>query len=321
MIIKLVLGLGLVNISSSLIPIEHITASDHLTLSNLPDVIHHLDIQKYALQGAVAGGCRGLARGLTYPFDTIKTLEQVNRGRRYTRESGVSILTYISKLFSGVTPAVLSAVPANAVFFAVYRTLELITGTYHLTPFHSSLLTRIIITSIATFPQNSFKIPFEVVKQRMQTMEGASRLQVLQRIMSEHGPQGLFVGGNAQLLRELPYNAIQMTVFEYIREAYHSSSFHHLSLDELNLSALCGLFASFIAALLTQPADVIKTKIMAEDNERDDSNIVHIVKSIYKTEGILCVITNSSQITSLGWKGFFVGLEARLALVSIGGNA
>lgn len=290
MLRQLLLGVCFGSFSLAFIPIEHITASDHLTLSNLPDVIHHLDIQKYALQGAVAGGCRGLARGLTFPFDTIKTLEQVNRGSHLSRTNGISLQAYLSKLFSGVTPAVISAVPANSVFFAVYKTLELISGTYKITAFHSALVTRIIITTIATLPQNSFKIPFEVMKQRMQTMEGASRLKILKDIIAQHGPQGLFIGGNAQLLREIPYNAIQMTVFEYARELYHSSSLHSISLDELNLSAMCGLLASFIAALLTQPADVIKTKIMANDEEskaegKASANIVQIVRSIHQNEG------------------------------------
>jgi hypothetical protein len=36
----------------------------------------HIDLVKYAAEGALAGGLRALSRGLTFPLDTIKTWTQ-----------------------------------------------------------------------------------------------------------------------------------------------------------------------------------------------------------------------------------------------------
>jgi solute carrier family 25 S-adenosylmethionine transporter 26 len=178
-----------------------------------------------------------------------------------------------------------------------------------LDPFPSKLIERIIISSIATLPQNSIKIPFEVIKQKMQTTGGqVSRDDVIKEIMSTQGFKGFFVGSNAQLLRELPYNAIQMSMFEFLQDLYVSAGLK--GTNDAYMAAIGGLFASCFAALWTQPADVIKTKIMAGDNSDIISptsgapNIVHIVKEIYSKEG---------------WRGFFVGFKPRLALVSLGG--
>jgi solute carrier family 25 (mitochondrial S-adenosylmethionine transporter), member 26 len=283
---------------------------DHSHLISLQQVIGHLDIPKYALEGAVAGGCRGLARGLTFPFDTIKTLEQVDRSDDIlSKKEGDSDEAYFAKIFRGITPAVVSAIPANAAFFIVYKSLEVISESCY--PFPSKLMERIFISSVATFPQNSIKIPFENVKQKMQTSSGMSRAEIIVNILKYQGVKGFFIGGNAQLLRELPYNAIQMSVFELSREMYHSNPLVHIgNFDEATLSAVSGFIACGIAALLTQPADVIKTKIMANDESLrenavvESSNVGTIVRNIYEKEGL---------------KGFFVGLLPRLALVSIGG--
>ena len=64
------------------------------------------------------------------------------------------------------------------------------------------------------------------------------------------------------MLRELPFNAIQMTLFQTFKETFDSPlSLMHIS-DPTIISAYFGLIASTLAALLTQPVDVIKTKLM-----------------------------------------------------------
>lgn len=324
--ICLLLPSSILSFSLHELPSLHIL-QDHL--SCFDHVLHQLDVQRYAVEGAIAGGCRALARGATFPFDTWKTLEQVDgaadliippplpsssSSSSYSSGSGSSSSSAISPkldfnaLFSGVTPAVLSAIPANAAFFVVYKSLEVLCSTYFpLSPSTSAasmkLMQRILITSIATLPQNSIKIPFEVVKQRLQTSNGASRKEIISSIYRSHGWKGFFVGGNAQLLRELPYNAIQMCAFEYLKESYHIAA-----MSDASFSALSGLFSSSLAALFTQPVDVVKTKIMAADEDVsssvEDRNIVTIVKTTMASEG---------------WRGFFVGLKPRIALVSVGG--
>lgn len=275
------------------------------------------DIYRYLVIGSAAGGLRALSRGITYPFDTIKTLSQASDGdtRAYTK--GAPKLS-IGLYFRGVLPAVLSAIPANALFFMFYNTMIiwsscLLGDTNHVVGEQELLIRRMIISAVATLPQNAIKIPFELIKQRAQTSPTLSYLEIYRQLVTSIGWRGLYRGGGAQLIREIPYNAFQMAIFallvdlvgDYLHEDVSSSP---------TFSAVLGLLASSSAALLTQPADVIKTKMMTDTipNEQLMSNqasnpvqnLVRCVREVYIDEGSA---------------GFFVGLRERLYIVTIGG--
>jgi hypothetical protein len=67
-------------------------------------------------------------------------------------------------------------------------------------------------------------------------------------------------------------------------------------------SGLVGLAAAAVAALVTQPADTIKTRMMKEDG------------ASYSVATMAVKIWRAS-----GWQGLYVGLVSRMLLVSIGG--
>lgn len=54
--------------------------------------------------------------------------------------------------------------------------------------------------------------------------ENGNSLQALQSILRAEGVGGLFVGGREQLIREIPFNAIQFTVYEVSQSATRSLS-------------------------------------------------------------------------------------------------
>ena len=90
---------------------------------------------------------------------------------------------------------------------------------------------------------------------------------------------GFYVGGNAQLLREIPFNAIQMALFTTFKDKWAVISTTELPAiggihDPTVVAAGIGLMASTIAALLTQPADVIKTKLMTGMTSSSAGNCV-----------------------------------------------
>ena len=296
---------------------------------------------QFAVQGAVAGGCRALSRGLTFPFDTLKTLEQTgtpstdkNDGSEITQEVIVSKLkTLLSKeYFSGIFPAVASAVPANAVFFVVYNYFQTIAASdcvLHYfsvadTDFYQGasvlFIERLLFSAVATLPQNAIKIPAELIKQRAQVQPNTNLLALLQQaIRPPFGIRGLYQGGGAQLIREIPYNAIQMATFQLFKESLASSSIvSPFGLGSASISGVLGLVAAAIAAVLTQPADVIKTKVMTATEENytsEDGQQNHLI-----TEESYGIIKTAKNIyANEGLNGFFVGLTPRLILVSLGG--
>ena len=304
----------------------------HLT----PEALHssalcleeqHLDYVKFLIQGSVAGGARALSRGLTFPLDTMKTLEQATTSDMELAGAGTNKLRG-KNIFNGVLPTVITAIPANALFFLVYNTLDTVLPCYlhqdSLTGsavIPNSLLERLVISIVATLPQNAIKIPGELLKQRAQTRSDRSMVDLMKEALAEGGLGGLYVGGLAQLAREIPYNAIQMASFQSLKDEYArrgisefvndvilnndwNNRYFHLVVDKSSSAAVLGLLAAALACVLTQPFDVIKTRYMtARAGSR--LRLGSVLKEIVDSEGA---------------GGFFNGLLPRLLLVSIGGS-
>ncbi|CAN0379512.1 unnamed protein product, partial [Scytosiphon promiscuus] len=122
-----------------------------------------------------------------------------------------------------IISVVLQAGPSNAAFFLFYDALNAIGAATILgagggVPPSGSLLPSAVhlgASSIATVPSNLLRTPAEVVKQRLQVgQESGNSLQALLSIVRAEGVGGLFVGGKEQLIREIPFNAVQFTVYE-----------------------------------------------------------------------------------------------------------
>ena len=99
------------------------------------------------------------------------------------------------------------------------------------------------------------------------------------------------------MLREVPFNSIQMATFYWLKDDVHV-----MAEDPLMQSAVLGLVAAGAAALATQPADTIKTRLMKADG--GDENVASMTVKIWRASGL---------------RGLYVGLGSRLLLVSLGG--
>ena len=291
--------------------------TDHVALSFVPphgdltSCASHvsLDIVSYGISGAASGGSRALARFLSYPLDTLKTIQQAESLEQIVLQQRDKPRD-VSSLFRGVALAVCSAVPANSVFLVVFSSLEA-----YLPCVSSSddalvrLGQRILISAIATVPQNLIKIPAELLKQRAQLADfegGAVSLASVLADVKRLGLKGLYQGGTAMMLREVPFNGVQMATFFYLREASLVSLgqqwVQRLDLDPVVYSGALGLVAAGFAALITQPADTIKTRLMKVN--AGNETIFSVAEKINEKRGL---------------RGFYVGLKSRLALVSAGG--
>lgn len=66
---------------------------------------------------------------------------------------------------------------------------------------------------LASLPSNAVRIPAEVLKQRVQAQVEKDSFTAAKNIIRDEGVSGLYQGGGAQLIRELPFNAVQFMVF------------------------------------------------------------------------------------------------------------
>jgi solute carrier family 25 (mitochondrial S-adenosylmethionine transporter), member 26 len=276
----------------------------------------------YATSGGLAGAFRSLSRVFTYPFDTVKTIEQCDAELRPKQ------INY----FRGMWLSTLAAIPANAIFFVIYYFLEHWQSCTHLiesssnsatssssVSASSSLLDRLFFSALATIPQNLIKVPAEVVKQRTQIKGTQTIVEVGKELIEQEGWAGLYRGSNALLIREIPYNSLQMVFYEALMEYQANGLMTLLSLDHKIIASIFGLFAASLAAFLTQPADVIKTKLMTATSSTEEEEKAWQIQSLLRWSEWSIVQACQSIYQTTGWKGFFAGLLPRLGIVSIGG--
>lgn len=185
------------------------------------------------------------------------------------------------------------------------------------------------IIAIATFPQNAIKIPAELVKQRAQIRQTSDVILLIKESVKDKGIQGLYVGGYAQLLREIPYNSFQMAFYELFMDNMKYNLIFKAFYNEIDkglLAAILGLIAASLSAILTQPADVIKSRLMTRnnknilDNNSADVNIA-LDNNSYNSNNIKSGFLDTviEIFNKEGLSGFFIGLKPRLLIVSIGG--
>ena len=321
------------------------------------------DLLQYATTGAAAGASRSVSRALSFPFDTLKTLAQADtRGNATTQKSINMDSLSFRQYFRGVLPIVIGAIPAQATFFTTYHILEVWTNCIIAHSDSSGMgmeqvkfIQRLMIAALASLPTNVFKVPVEVWKQdsqlsnrdltfqnfvqqataeaRQEEAQQFSEGRITRLIPSvgTSGIGGIYRGGYSMLLREIPYTALQFSFYGALNEGgfFSFEDNSALWIDTLHQSlalhsAIVGTVAAALATFGTQPADVIKTRMMTSefalrernkqrlgavstrgaDSSRASASIIDSAVELYKTRGVA---------------GFFVGLKSRLALTTVGG--
>jgi len=197
------------------------------------------------LPGGIAGTSVDVA---LFPIDTIKTRCQSQQG--FVKAGGVR------GIYSGLSAAVSGSAPSAALFFATYETVK---------PFASRVFSdrpvvvQAVSASIGECVASFARVPSEVVKQRMQAGQYNSVKEALRSIMSTEGIRGFYHGHFATVAREVPFSFIQFPIWERLKKEWAA---HRGGPTSAWQGALCGAIAGSIAAAVTTPLDVAKTRHM-----------------------------------------------------------
>lgn len=236
------------------------------------------------LSGAVAGFT---VDAFLFPLDTLKTRLQVANS-----PSGAALFKGI---YAGFGPAVLASAPAAAAFFGVYdytkKKLGEILG--------DSPRVHVLAAAAGDVAGSSVRAPFEVIKQRLQAgMYGSARQAVMGTLRTE-GVGGLFKGYGSLIVRELPFDALQFPLYEYLKKVGAKKRGRALETWE---TCICGSMAGGVSAAVTTPLDVVKTRLMVTTGKY--KGIVDGLAKIGREEGM---------------KGLFAGVVPRVIWISLGG--
>ena len=226
----------------------------------------------------VAGGVAGTFTDISlFPLDTVKTrLQSGGRGNGQIFRG----------LYQGLGPAALASAPSAALFFGTYEYSKKFVAESPVGHGQAAVAGEVVSAL--------FKVPFEVVKQRLQATKSQSAWTVFRDIYAREGYRGAYAGLGATLAREIPFGFIQMPVYEYLKRWVKKDGQELTTVEACG----CGAVAGGLAAAATCPIDVWKTRLMLGNPEAT-------ILSIGRTEGIAAL---------------FSGVVPRVLWISVGGS-
>jgi len=147
------------------------------------------------------------------------------------------------------------------------------------------------------------RVPVEIVKTRMMTGADSGFVECFKRILKHDGVLGLYTGFWSLAFRELPFTLIEMTLYEHMRTYWVSRSG---KASDQALSGwdncIIGSLADGSSGFVTNPFDVVKSRLMNMAGEDGDHGIFNIIAEVLKTKGAWGMMDGSVARTV--WMGF-----------------
>ncbi|XP_003702984.1 mitochondrial glycine transporter isoform X1 [Megachile rotundata] len=243
------------------------------------------------LKSFLAGSLSGTFSTILFqPLDLIKTRLQsrVNLHLDASKSGTLGTIIHIVQkenvfgLWRGMTPSITRVVPSVGLYFSSLHWLK---HTLHLedplTPTEAMLLG---IT--ARSMSGALLIPITVVKTRFESevYKYNSIGEALKLIYKQEGVRGLSRGLVPTLLRDAPFSGLYLMFYTELKSlVIETDSSCNKSLAVTHFS--CGILAGIFASIVTQPADVIKTKMQLYPSEF--KGVFYSVFRIYEKYGVL----------------------------------
>lgn len=150
-------------------------------------------------------------------------------------------------------------------------------------------LARFLCAAFAMLVCSFILVPGEVLKTRLQAGSVASLSMAVASILQTDGWRGFFAGYYATLVRDIPYTMLELGIYENLkllfqkwRKPNNTRGVENAN-DELFAAAITGA----IAAFLTTPLDLVKTKLMMQSGSVVAySGVVDVLQQLYADGGV-----------------------------------
>ncbi|KAG5933023.1 hypothetical protein E4U53_001121, partial [Claviceps sorghi] len=266
---------------------------------------------------------------LVYPLDTIKTRFQ-SQDYLATYGSSKQKALALRGLYQGIGSVVLATLPAAGLFFSTYEQAKTVLG--NALPVHESLV-HSSASAVAEMASCLVLAPAEVIKQNAQMLrekpgsassasssrgkiaamaQKSTSLQAFRQLAGGDSATRLFTGYTALVARNLPFTALQFPIFERLRSWAWGRREAGRREDQTRGIGETGVIAGLsaggagaLAALVTTPSDVVKTRMMVMAGRADGAGSWSVVKMVYRERGL---------------RGFFRGGLFRSGWTAIGSS-
>jgi len=253
------------------------------------------------------------------PFDTVKTVQQMNSFQSGILATASQIVHRrgMHGLWAGAGVTVFGSMPSVAVYFSTFNSCKGRLAAIlpaHYRPF-AIALAAMIANSLACV----LRVPYEVLKHRMQMERHANLGAAIAFSLREEGMFGMFNGGKLaiQVLRDVPYAMITAVCYECLQGMMNNRIDRLNKRESLDLApsqtavgpaviahkrrtvqdALCGSIAGAVSITLTTPLDVVKTRLMSGGDQYGYSTVTDAVTRMLREEG---------------WGALTLGISSRL---------
>jgi solute carrier family 25 S-adenosylmethionine transporter 26 len=163
-----------------------------------------------------------------------------------------------------------------------------------------------LAASVGEVAACAVRVPTEVVKQRAQANQHPSSMASLVHILRQRQTHGivhvwreLYRGWSITIIREVPFTIIQFPLWEAMKR-YRCSQTGRPQVTGIEGGAL-GAVAGAVAAAMTTPLDVLKTRMMLA---KEKQPMFTMLSDILKESGP---------------RAFFAGIGPRVGWISVGG--
>lgn len=254
-----------------------------------------------------------IAEFSTFPLDTTKTRLQIQeKNIKYKNFFDCGLKIYRNEgakaLYSGIMPAILRQSVYGTLKFGTYYTLKqfIVSNVYHDEKIASeNMLINVSCAAISGGLSSAIANPTDVLKVRMQIHGKGTNKIPLYRCFYEvyytEGIKGLYRGVSQTSQRAATIAAVELPVYDLSK---------HLLLDRIGDQPanhfISAFIASLLAAITSNPIDVVRTRLM---NQRKifrsygSTSISH--STVYFTNSFECLssILRNEGIMAL-YKGF-----------------
>ncbi|ORZ14003.1 mitochondrial carrier domain-containing protein [Absidia repens] len=245
------------------------------------------------------------------PFDLVKTrLQEVSKMPKHEGKyiGTMDGLTKIVRnegpfaLFKGLSPGLAMAIPATSIYYVGYdyirdHTKVRFQGTAMdtLAPLWIGGLARSVTAFVVS--------PLELFRTRLQSAEGIGGFKDafggVKSMVKTEGLSSLWRGLLPTMLRDVPHSAIYWMMYEEFKRRLKIND-QRTHLQQFQYSFIAGASSGTIAAVITTPFDVIKTRRQVSSN--NEKHLLRLTRSILINDGV---------------KGLFKGVVPRVMKVSI----
>jgi hypothetical protein len=187
----------------------------------------------------------------------------------------------------------------------------------------------LVSSVVAGVPASLVGVPADVLKKRMIVGDAVSMRDALSKVWRQSGVNGLFVGWQANLVKDVPFAGIKMSLYEGLKKIYctirnkysHNSTHHESSDNTLTAveSSMIGLASGIATAIVTCPLDCVNTRIKSGELESLSVSAAHF--EIYRRDGVSALFRGLAPrcvILGLGSTIFWYSYAEMKLLLAIG---